>query len=251
MSATRKVSTLKRYLSSISVRHTLNNLVFDRRHRDIRTILRGIGREAAPARRVKPLMSAQVRRFLEEMGDTLPDLRDAALLALGVASGRRRSELVGLDWMTRGDGAGVFEVVEDGAAIHLHRSKTQADGEVQTYYIKPGLALASVKRWAAAAAIAPGTAVFRAINNKSTIDGGRLNARTVARVVKARCAAAGLDPQEFSGHSLRAGMITSAAEADVPEWRIKQHSGHKSDVIKGYIRPVEKKKHSPTSEIGL
>ena len=46
-------------------------------------------------------------------------------------------------------------------------------------------------------------------------------------------------------------MVTSAAEAGVPEWRIKLHSRHKSDVVRQYIRPVEKRQHSPTEEIGL
>ena len=57
------------------------------------------------------------------------------------------------------------------------------------------------------------------------------------------------DPDEFAGHSLRAGMITSAAEAGVPEWRIMAHSRHTSDVVRRYIRPIEKRKNSPTTEI--
>ena len=48
----------------------------------------------------------------------------------------------------------------------------------------------------------------------------------MARIVKRRCAAAGLDPEAYSGHSLRAGMITSAAERGIPEWRIRMTSRH-------------------------
>jgi len=70
-------------------------------------------------------------------------------------------------------------------------------------------------------------------------------------VLSRRAARAGLDPQHFAGHSLRAGMVTSAAEQGVPEWRIRLTSRHKSDVLRQYIRPVEKRQHALTSDIGL
>ena len=63
--------------------------------------------------------------------------------------------------------------------------------------------------------------------------------------------AAGLEPRDFAGHSLRAGMVTSAAESGVSEWRIRMTSRHKSDVLRQYIRPVEKRQHALTSDIGL
>ena len=250
MSATRKISTLRRYLSSVSVSHSLKGLSFDRKHVSIRTILRGIARESGvQTRRVKPLMAARVRALLAEMGDSPADLRDAALLALGVASGCRRAELSGLDWLQRGEGQGVLELTEEGAVIRLFRSKTSQDAPAEVY-IQPGVALGAVRRWAEVAGLLPGAPLFPAINKSGRL-GKRLHGRGIALIVKARCAAAGLEPGEFSGHSLRAGMITSAAEAGVPEWRIKLHSRHKSDVVRQYIRPIEKRKQSPTCEIGL
>ena len=53
----------------------------------------------------------------------------------------------------------------------------------------------------------------------------RLSGAAVARVVKAAARAAGLEG-EFSGHSLRRGLITSAIEADVPMHRVQQHARH-------------------------
>jgi integrase len=250
MSASRKISTLRRYLASVSVAHTLKGLTFDRRHTAVRTILRGIAREAGgQPRRVKPLLAARVRSLLADMGQRPADLRDMALLALGVASGCRRSELAGLDWLQRGDGQGVLELSEDGAVIRLFRSKTSQEVPAEVY-IQPGVALGAVRCWAEAVSLATGAPLFPAIGKAGRI-GGRLHGRAIANIAKARCAAAGLDPAEFSGHSLRAGMITSAAEAGVPEWRIKLHSRHTSDVVRQYIRPVEKKRQSPTGEIGL
>jgi integrase len=251
MSATRKVSTLRRYLASISVSHTLKGHALDRRHASIRTILRGIAREnTRPTRRVKPLVADRLRGMLRDMGEDLADLRDAALLALGVASGCRRSELAGLDWGRRGEGLGVIELGDDGAVIRLYRSKTSQE-EPAEVFIQPGLALGAVKRWAETAGVVVGSPLFRSINKGGALGKGRLSDRGIARIVKARCEAAGLDAGEFSGHSLRAGMVTSAAEAGVPEWRIKAHSRHKSDIVRQYIRPVEQKRHSPTREIGL
>jgi integrase len=250
MSASRKLSTLRRYLASISVAHSLRGVVFDRKHPAVRTILKGIARESTPVRRVKPLLAARVRTLLADMGNSLADVRDAALLALGVASGCRRSELSGLDWLSHGAGQGSLEIGEDSATIRLYRSKT-SQAEPAEVHIKPGIALAAVKRWVVAAGIAAGTPLFRAIGKGGRISAKRLADRSIARIVKARCEGAGLDPTDFSGHSLRAGMVTSAAEAGVPEWRIKLHSRHKSDVVRQYIRPVEKRQHSPTDEIGL
>jgi integrase len=251
MSETRKLSTLKRYLASISVSHTMKGAPFDRKHAAIRTILRGISREKPDGvRRVKPIMATTVRAMLADMGDGMADLRDAALLALGVASGCRRSELAGLDWAERGDGQGVLALTDDGAAITLFRSKASQD-EPATVYVQPGLALAAVRRWVEAAGISSGSPIFRPVGKGGRVSGARLSDRGIARIVKARAASAGLDPKDFSGHSLRAGMVTSAAEAGVPEWRIKLHSRHRSDCVKRYIRPVEQRKHSPTKEIGL
>ena len=186
------------------------------------------------------------------MGDSAVDRRDAALLAIGVASGCRRSELAGLDWAKRGAGSGVIELTAEGATITLFVSKTsQGADEVECIYIQPGLALKALKRWIEDGGIAEATPVFRAISKSGRVGAGRLSDGSIARIVKARCAAAGLDPREFAGHSLRAGMVTSAAEQGVPEWRIRLTSRHKSDVLRQYIRPVEKRQHALTSDIGL
>jgi integrase len=252
MSAARKVNTLRRYLASISVSHTLKGHAFARSHAAIKMILRGIAREdARPVRRVKPLVADRLRPMLRDFGDDPADIRDAALLALGVASGCRRSELACLDWRQRGEGIGVLELAgDDGAVIRLYRSKTAQDGAAEVH-ILPGLALAAVKRWAALADIGEGTPLFRPVNKAGAIGEERLGDKAIARIVKKRCEAAGMQADDFSGHSLRAGMVTSAAEADIPEWKIKLHSRHKSDIVRQYIRPVEKWRHSPTKAMGL
>ena len=84
---------------------------------------------------VRPLLSKQVRALLRDLGDGPAERRDAALLALGVASGFRRSELSGLDWARRGDGSGVIELTDEGATITLFDSKTSQGGEPECIYL--------------------------------------------------------------------------------------------------------------------
>jgi integrase len=252
MTASRKLSTVRRYLASISVSHTLKGNTFERKHSSIKTILRGAARGAPLPRRVRPLLSKQVRALLRDLGDGPAERRNAALLSLGVASGCRRSELAGLDWARRGDGSGVIEITDDGGAtITLFCSKTSQSEEPECIYLQPGIALKSLKHWLEAGAIAEGTPLFRAISKGGRLGAARLSDGSIARIVKARCAAAGLEPREFAGHSLRAGMVTSAAEHGIAEWRIRLTSRHKSDVLRQYIRPVEKRQHSLTNDIGL
>jgi hypothetical protein len=58
--------------------------------------------------------------------------------------------------------------------------------------------------------------------------------------VKTYAQKAGLDPAEFSGHSLRAGFVTSAAETGATIFKIAEVSRHKStDVLAGYVRRVD------------
>jgi hypothetical protein len=62
----------------------------------------------------------------------------------------------------------------------------------------------------------------------------------VAAIVKQHVLAAGLDPAEFSGHSLRAGFVTSPAETGASILKIQETSRHKStDVLAGYVRRVD------------
>jgi integrase len=251
MTASRKVSTVRRYLASISVSHTLKGHTFERKHPSIKTILRGAARGAPLPRRVRPLLSKQVRALVRDLGDSPVERRDSALLALGVASGCRRSELAGLDWARRGTGSAVIELTDEGATITLFCSKTSQGEEAECIYLQPGIALKALKSWLEAGGIADASPLFRAINKSGRVGAARLTDGSIARIVKARCAAAGLEPREFAGHSLRAGMVTSAAEHGIAEWRIRLTSRHKSDVLRQYIRPVEKRQHALTSDIGL
>jgi integrase len=107
------------------------------------------------------------------------------------------------------------------------------------------------RAWLAASGIAEGPA-FRSIDRHGNLSATRLSDRAVALVVKRRAALAGLDPAAFSGHSLRAGLATAAAQAGVPERVIAAQTGHKSmTVLRGYIREGNIWRENAAAEVGL
>jgi integrase len=82
--------------------------------------------------------------------------------------------------------------------------------------------------------------VFRSVDRHGRVAVAGLSGEAVSLVVKSRVAAIGLDPDDYSGHSLRAGLATSAAAAGVSSWKIRQQTGHVSDaMLARYIRDGE------------
>ena len=80
--------------------------------------------------------------------------------------------------------------------------------------------------------------VFRPVNRHGHVSCPALSAEAVSLVVKARAAAVGLDPSRYAGHSLRAGLATSAAGAS--SWKTRAQTGHASDaMLRRYIRHGE------------
>ena len=74
----------------------------------------------------------------------------------------------------------------------------------------------------------------------------------MALVVKAAAEAAGLDSARYAGHSLRAGLATSAAAAGVEERVIAQQTGHKSmTLLRRYIRSGELFRQNAAGLVGL
>jgi integrase len=174
------------------------------------------------------------RRRSPRLGVSTP--RDKALLLIGFAGGFRRSELVDLN-------AADIESVRQGIIIHLRRSKTDQEGAGRKIGIPFGRTrhcpVAGIERWLTRSGIAQGP-LFRPVDRHGFISDLRLSAEAVSLVLKERVAAAGFDPSGYSGHSLRAGLATSAAQSGVPAWKIRQQTGHASDaMLVRYIRDGE------------
>lgn len=181
-------------------------------------------------------MAAELKAMVDSCPDTLAGLRDAAVLLVGFSGAMRRSEVANLTV----EGL-KFDV--RGCVVSLGRTKTDQAGENDEVAI-PSSASAycpvkALKRWLRASGIKEG-AVFRKVLKSGRVARGALNPRTVAEIVKAKALAAGLDPSEYSGHSLRAGLATSSAKANKPYHKIKQQTRHRSDaMLMTYVRDAE------------
>lgn len=128
----------------------------------------------------------------------------------------------------------------DGLLRHvalIRRSKADQDGEGQEVAIPRGTKLrpgAAVQDWLKAANITSGPLFCRVDRHGKPRDA--LTAQSVALMVKRHANAAGLDPAEFAGHSLRVGFLTSAAEAGADALRMMEVSRHRRvETLAGYV----------------
>ena len=109
----------------------------------------------------------------------------------------------------------------------------------------------TLRAWLDAAAITTGP-IFRPVAKGGRIGARRLSDRVVALVVKRAAAAAGLDPAPFAGHSLRAGLATSAAKAGKSERIFMAQTGHRSAaMVRPYIRDATLFDDNAAARIGL
>ena len=225
-------ATLARRVVAIGKAHTSKCLPSPAHAAVVVATLQGIRRIYGSAqRRVTPALLHDVRAMVKGLHG-LKGLRDQALLLVGFAGAFRRSELVAIQVED-------VQFVEEGMVIHLRRGKTDQMGkgrDIAIPYVRGKYCpVKATKNWLAQAAIHEG-ALFRQINRHGQVGQG-LTPQSVALIVKQRAAAIGLDRQLYSGHSLRAGLITSAAQSGVSSWKICQQTGHQSEaVMRRYIR---------------
>jgi site-specific recombinase XerC len=260
-----KVVTLQRRLSAIQFVHRGAGLDFDSRQRDLREVWRGIRRTHGVASRGKaPTVTEELRALVAALDlDTPLGVRDRALLLLGFAGCFRRSELVALD---------VHHLARhrDGIIVSVDWSKTDQEGAGAEKGIPYGANPATcpvraLEDWLALAAIVEGP-IFRPVTRHGRILPQRLSDRTVARVVQRTVQAAReraylggqyalaehLDPKRYAGHSLRAGFITSAAEAGVSTFDIMRQSLHKrEETLRKYVRHATVFRQNAASKVGL
>ena len=228
-----KPSTLAVHVAAIRAAHKAAGQPDPTADERVAATMRGIRRvHGQPPAQREPLTLDDLRAMLRTCGDDLAGLRDKALLLVGFAAALRRSELVALD---------VEHIRLNGVLrITLTRSKTDQEGQGITKTI-PRLADAelcpvrALRAWLDAAGIASGP-IFRSVNRWGKV-GARLSAYDVARIVKRRAQAAGLDARMLAGHSLRAGFATTAALAGLDAVAIAEVTGHRSlNTLQRYIR---------------
>lgn len=242
------VATLTRRLAAISTAHRLAGHRLDTHHPAIHDLLRGIRREHGVAqRRVTAATTEVVQAMVTTCDESLIGLRDRALLLLGFAAALRRSEIVALEVTD-------VAVVAEGLRLTVQRSKTDPEGAGAVIgVVRTGSAtcpVRAVQAWLEAVAITAGR-VFRAVDRHGNV-GAALSDQSVALIVKRRAGAVGLDPKDFSGHSLRAGLATAAASQGVEERIIQRQTRHRSlTVLRSYIREGETFLGNASGRVGL
>ena len=250
------VSTLRVDLAAIRTAHLLAGIPLDMRHPRLAMVVEGItrGRGTRPVRQAAPAVPDVLRQLLAACPppSTALGARDRAMLLLGFGAALRRSELVALQL---GD---VVTVSGRGLRVLVRRSKTDQHGQGQDIAIWANPAdpllcplaaldgwLAQRNRardldWSAAESARRERPLFCAVTKAGRPTGVGLSDKAVARLVKGTALRAGLDPERYSGHSLRAGLATAAGDAGAALPDLMRQTRHKStQVALAYLRPAD------------
>ncbi|MEP3329629.1 tyrosine-type recombinase/integrase [Sedimentitalea sp.] len=254
------VSTIDRRLSGLTWNYAQRGMVLDRKDRHIATVLAGIKRKhARPPVQKEAILPEDILAMVATLSFDLRGLRDRAILLLGYAGGLRRSEIVSLDVGKDDtpDSKGWVELLEGGALLRLNAKTGWREVEIGRGSSEQTCPVHALEQWLHYAKIDFGPIFIRTSRDgKRTLD-ARLNDRHVARLIKKTVLAAGLRPELpeeerlalFSGHSLRAGLASSA---EVDERYVQKHLGHASaEMTRRYQRRRDRFRVNLTKAAGL
>ncbi|WKA31590.1 site-specific integrase [Bradyrhizobium roseum] len=229
----KKASTIQRRVAAIRAAHKAAGHEPPTNAEGVKATMRGIRRRlgARPTRKA-PATAEVLAKILEKLPTTLAGLRDRALLLIGFAAALRRSELVDLE-------VNDIERRSRGIVLQIRGSKTDQEGKGELIPVPNGRELRPVDAldaWLGAGGITQG-AIFRNVDRHGRVGSAALSDRAVADIVKRAIASCGLDAKLFSGHSMRAGFITSSLDRKVDLFKIMKISRHvKVDTLKVYDR---------------
>jgi len=249
-----KVSTLKRRLVSIKVLHKLKGHYLDSKNPIIIETLMGIKRRKGSIQKgKKPILINNLKEIINAIDkqnkEEIKKFRDRSIILIGFAGGFRRNEIVSLDCED-------LDFVQEGLKIDIRRSKTDQFGEGFTkalpYFDSSQYCpVLSLKKWIEISKITTGP-VFRRFSKGSKLSKNRLTDQTVALLIKEYLKLAGIDNKNYSGHSLRSGFATSAAESGAEERSIMAMTGHKStEMVRRYIKEANLFKNNALNKIKI
>ena len=249
-----KMSTLKRRLVSIGVIHKLKGFYLDTKHPSIIENIMGIKRRKGSIQKgKKPILISNLKVLInvidEKINEEIKKLRDRTIILIGFSGGFRRNEIVSLDYDD-------LDFVPEGVKIDIRRSKTDQFGEGSVkalpYFDNSKYCpVVSLKKWISISKINAGS-LFRRFLKGSKLSEKRLTDQTVALLIKEYLQLAGIDSKNYSGHSLRSGFATSAAEAGAEERSIMSMTGHKStEMVRRYIKEANLFKNNALNKIKI
>lgn len=228
------IATLQRRLVSITKAHTMSGYPDPVKSDLVKLTMRGIRRvHGKPQAQVSPILKEDLTVMLSHVPDTVKGRRDRAMLLLGFCGALRRSELAAVKIED-------LEFTAQGIILTLPRSKTDQTGQGRKIGIPKGRGricpVGSVGFWMKQLSEESGP-LFRPIAKGGVVGVDQLSDRAVADIIKHYAEKAGLNPVKYSGHSLRSGLATSAAQHGASSWKIRAQTGHKSDaMLARYIR---------------
>ena len=249
-----KMSTLKRRLVSIGVIHKLKGHYIDTKHPSIIENIMGIKRRKGSFQKgKKPILINSLKLIINAIDnqdkEEIKKFRDRSIILIGFSGGFRRNEIVSLD-------CDDLDFVPEGVKINIKRSKTDQFGEGFTkampYFDSSKYCpVVSLKNWLELSRITEGP-LFRRFVKGSKLAENRLTDQTVALLIKKYLNLAGIDSKNYSGHSLRSGFATSAAESGVEERSIMAMTGHKStEMVRRYIKEANLFKNNALNKIKI
>ena len=249
-----KMSTLKRRLVSIGVIHRLKGHYLDTKHPSIIENIMGIKRRKGSIQKSKkPILINSLKEIINVIDnkniEEIKKLRDRSIILIGFSGGFRRNEIVSLNYED-------LDFVPEGLKITLRRSKTDQFGEglikaLPYFDSSQYCPVVSLKKWIEISKIKKGP-VFRRFAKGSKLSDNRLTDQTVALLIKEYLNLCGINSKNYSGHSLRSGFATSAAESGVEERNIMAMTGHKStEMVRRYIKETNLFKNNALNKIKI
>ena len=231
-----KANTVSRRITAISENHIAAGYARKNPAKEgiVRTAMSAIRREKGTFQHGKaPILMETLYLLSDCFGNDIVSLRDKALSFLGFAGAFRRSELVRIQMEE-------LSFSPQGMTIFVPHAKGDQLGHGSTIAIpyapdKEICAVRAVQSWIKAAQIHSGP-LFRSFLRNKTVRQQQLSDKSVALIVKKYAGMAGLDANNFAGHSLRRGFATSAAQHDVDALTIMRQTRHKSEkMVHRYI----------------
>ena len=254
------VSTIDRRLSGLAWTYAQRGFALDRKNRHIATVLAGIKRKhARPPVQKEAILAEDILAMVATLPYDLRGLRDRAILLLGYAGGLRRSEIVSLDVRKDDtpDSGGWIEIFDKGALLTLNAKTGWREVEIGRGSKDQTCPVHALEQWLHFAKIDFGPIFVGTSRDGKRASDVRLNDKHVARLIKRTVLDAGIRselPEKerlalFSGHSLRAGLASSA---EVDERYVQKQLGHASaEMTRRYQRRRDRFRVNLTKAAGL
>ena len=254
------VASIERRLSGLGWGYAQRGLRLDRKDRHIATVLAGIRRKhARPPVQKEAILADDICAMVATLPHDLRGLRDRAILLIGFAGGLRRSEIVSLDRHKDDtmDSGGWIDILEGGALITLRGKTGWREVEIGRGSSEQTCPVHALEQWLHFGRIGFGPVFVAVSRNGLKATDERLSDKHVARLIKSCAREAGLRPdlpetervRLFSGHSLRAGLASSA---EVDERYVQKQLGHASaEMTRRYQRRRDRFRVNLTKAAGL